>query len=373
MPLAFLCLCLYVPELFRKKNLGILVAVPLFLFLAVHLISAYLSSTSFAIKMLVQTATVLAFVWPFTIRYSQRPIGPFFAAFCCLVGALMAYVIYWHVSRGLYISWKRLLNEKTVFVVLPLILLGLRNWRPIRHLMAPIVILSVIIILLSGERKAYVLLAVAFVLMLNWRNPLTYLVPLIVILVLPFAGEIDKSGYVDRQLATMSGFAEGKVVKSISNHERQEQIRIASSLIRENPAFGIGTGEYNNSYLPQNYANSPLVLSIHGEFTRIMVENGALGLFLYLLNILVSIVGVLFPIANKRPRPRGERVLAAFLLFTLITYVSVEAFDVIIMTATCLMPYVQWLRLSPSALPRARAAAVSPGLARARLPASPSS
>ena len=68
-----------------------------------------------------------------------------------------------------------------------------------------------------------------------------------------------------------------------SNVQRTFSLHISKELISKNPIFGIGTNNYIN-YVEENYSFLPGFMrwGIHGEFQRVTVENGIVGLFLYL-------------------------------------------------------------------------------------------
>ncbi len=77
----------------------------------------------------------------------------------------------WHVARGEFVGWKQLNEPKTVFTVLPLllILLAARFGGPRRQLLFVLAACAAgVVILLSGERKAYLFAVLALAI---WAGP----------------------------------------------------------------------------------------------------------------------------------------------------------------------------------------------------------
>ena len=69
-----------------------------------------------------------------------------------------------------------------------------------------------------------------------------------------------------------------------SNVTRSFSIIVSKEIFLKNPFFGIGTGKYL-PYLKENYyyLPEPMKMGIHGEFQRVLAENGMIGLLFYLL------------------------------------------------------------------------------------------
>ena len=71
---------------------------------------------------------------------------------------------------------------------------------------------------------------------------------------------------------------------TFSGLQRAFVFNISKIYFLENPFFGIGTNNFVNLLL-DDYFNYPKIFKagIHNEFLRVLVENGFLGLFFYLL------------------------------------------------------------------------------------------
>jgi O-antigen ligase len=209
------------------------------------------------------------------------------------------------------------------------------------------------IILLSGERKAYFLLLLLLPLLLNLRSAATYIVPLALVVFIPLAVSLDPTGYLRRQVATIEGFAQGRVVSTVSNEGRSEALRIAFQTIRDNPILGVGTmGELKLARQANSTAAAP-----HNEWVRVAAENGVVGLFFYAATVLWGVVGALRTRVLGRYRSRAEKEAAFAFVAVLVMYISFEALDFIVLLAFLLIPFIQYLRLLPqSPAPLARAA-----------------
>ena len=241
---------------------------------------------------------------------------------------ITAFNIWWHVSHGYYFGWKRLNAPKFLFsygipVLFSVLLLNSRRAGLLDYLCLAAV---GFLLVLSGERKAQIgfliclliLVAVGYVrigpiLLGGWLS------------VLLLSSVIASSPYLSSQLHSLSTLGEAANATigelkapdpdlSLSNAQRAFASRVSAELIGQNPLWGIGT----NAYLPyvrSVYSDYPkyLVIAIHNEFQRILVENGAVGLFFYLLPWLRSATyGALFYART------GSRAAAMYAMFYII-------------------------------------------------------
>jgi hypothetical protein len=95
------------------------------LFLAVHVMSAFLVEPVNGAREGLQAAVILAFVMSLLAYYRRRDISRMMSAFAVLLLAVVAYTILWHVMRGYYFNWKHLHDAKWAFLVLPAVGSGL--------------------------------------------------------------------------------------------------------------------------------------------------------------------------------------------------------------------------------------------------------
>jgi O-antigen ligase len=318
---------------------------PLVLFLAAHLISSFRVSTGNGLFLVAQAAVLIAFVWVFVVRYATRPMRHYFAATGIGLLAFLAYVIGWHISQGFYFSWKRLTDAKAVFNILPLMLvIAARSPSPLTRRLFPTLVAALIVaILISGERKAYILLLLASPLLINLRNPVTYILPFVLIVSAPVAVSLERSGYVARQIDTLQELVQGRVVKTISNEGRSTALSAAYQVFKLYPIFGVGT----NAGLAYAQHTDPLMGAPHNEWVRVASENGVVGLFFYSMTVAWGIYGAMRRTVLGRERSHIEREIAFVLTAMLVLYITLEAFDFIVLLAFLIIPFVQYLRLDP--------------------------
>jgi O-antigen ligase len=330
---------------FLTRLAPIFLVPPLILFLALHLISSFRLSTGNGLFLVAQAAVLTAFVWVFVVRYATRPMGRYFAATGIGLLAFLAYVIGWHISQGFYFSWKRLTDAKAVFNILPLMLvIAARSPSPLTRRLFPALAAALIVaILISGERKAYILLLLASPLLINLRNPVTYILPFVLIVSAPVAVSLERSGYIARQIDTLQELVQGRVVKTISNEGRSTALSAAYQVFKLHPIFGIGT----NGELAYAQRSDPMMSAPHNEWARVASENGVVGLFFYSMTVVWGIYGSMRKTVLGRERSHIEREIAFVLTAMLILYVTLEAFDFIVLLAFLVIPFVQYLRLDP--------------------------
>ena len=93
-----------------------------------------------------------------------------------------------------------------------------------------------------------------------------------------------------------------KEVDSYSNLQRAFAFNISKEYFLRNPIIGIGTNNFiltlNNEHY---YLPDFLMVGIHNEFFRIPVENGLVGLFLYLMRqtIIVASRNIEYDLKNE--------------------------------------------------------------------------
>jgi hypothetical protein len=173
------------------------------------------------------------------------------------------------------------------------------------------------LILLSGERKALIIhLFLSMLLLVRKRNVVLFpVIGIVLVGVIGIAVTSINNPYLTKQLHTLTHpeatgdyetvlatghFAEGDTP---SNAQRNFALMIGLQLFRAHPVTGVGTNKYVDFiedkfwYLPDQ-----MRVSIHGEFLRILAENGGVGFAIYLLTWLVAWV---------RTRRAAQRVVLA--------------------------------------------------------------
>ena len=152
------------------------------------------------------------------------------------------------------------------------------------------------ILVLSGERKAIAIFI--FLLCLYYFRGIGIKSALILIalyFVFLISNEFITNPYIKDKIETTLNFMNtgnyeyvmytGQISDqdTFSNAQRAFSINISKTLIYENTLLGVGTNNYIN-YVEQNYSYLPgfMKLSIHGEFQRVLVENGIIGFIFYI-------------------------------------------------------------------------------------------
>ncbi|PAQ10891.1 O-antigen ligase family protein [Mesorhizobium temperatum] len=275
---------------------GFLLLLP---FLGWHMVSAFSVDAENGLRELLQMSAVGAFA--FALAQEASRVDTHKAVNILLFGMvlILAYTITWHVAHGYLVGWKHLFDPKLAFSFVPIALAGLlifSNRAKRRTLwLAWAGILPLLV--LSGERKAlliYLFLTAALLM----RGRLAAIVPAIAV---GFVGlfvlaTTVENSYVGKQLQTILHplsmgqheylAATGKYAPgdTPSNVQRAFAFTLSRQLISEHPLVGVGTNQFKN-IIETDFSGLPdeLRLAIHGEFQRILTENGIIGLSLYVL------------------------------------------------------------------------------------------
>ena len=297
--LAFLMLgwCFARGRVFPRGGLptGLVLLLPYFTW---HVMSALGAGVDNGLREAMQIATVLAFTWAAAIsldEYDYRRLGTWLAVGMAVI---TLYSIGWHVANGYWTGWKRLVDPKATFTFLPLVLGCIivaaagsrRTWLWLGWAVLGVVILC------SGERKGLVVYAVASAGILARGRIMPFVVvgaaAVAALAVLP---AVIDDPYLARQIGSVANpleagdfstaLATGEAAQgdSRSNAQRGFAASLARSLIETNLLFGVGTNQYER-IVQQRFAYVPEFLQngIHGEFLRVLTENGLVGLLAYL-------------------------------------------------------------------------------------------
>jgi O-antigen ligase/polysaccharide polymerase Wzy-like membrane protein len=323
----------------------------LILYLIYYSISALFVGMGMGAKEIVQIFLLMGFLFVAFGYYRTRPTDRLLIVSAVLIIALLVYNIAWHVAHGEYVGWKQLNEPKTIFTVLPLllILLSAHFGGPGRRFVFVLAACAAaVIILLSGERKAYIFAVIALAI---WAGPwkmLRYALPLALLgILLTYFADADKTGYLDRQLNTFHGLTSDQPKReptlseliddnrsmTISTAQREFSRRIAQSMWEKQPMLGIGTGTFGQAIL--EYKSVPVVfrMNIHGEFYRALYENGIVGLALYIACWVTALGAILL----HWPRVDKIKLLTVIML---VIYCSFEASKELTQLCICALPFI---------------------------------
>jgi hypothetical protein len=261
------------------------------------------------------------------------------------MAAIATVTIVWHIARGYWVGWKQLPDPRLSFVFLPVVLAGLilfaeaEKRRRLHFVWAGLFP----VLLMSGERKALVIYLILSALLFA-RGRLALIVPA---LAAAFAGllllsTVVENPYLQRQIRTLVDpggtgnyqyvLATGRYLPgdTPSDVQRAFAFRVSSQMFAEHPLFGVGTNQYE-TMVSETYPNAPkdMQLAIHGEFQRILTENGLVGFSLYALVWVAAWVRLGRVLRGAREQARltsaQARVLPLLLFIPLALFVGTEA------------------------------------------------
>ncbi len=265
---------------------GFLLLLP---FVFVHVFSAMMVGQSNGIREGLQACVVLAFLLSLSNADDPAPRGTKWWVLFWATWGFLAFNVGWHINEGYWSGWKRLDELKHAFAIatlLTMIWIAMRNFRP-NFLQLALFGLLGGVILLSGERKALVLYALSFLMiMIGMRSRKAVVAFLVPVMCVAVAMIFFVDDYVLRQLnsfAFETGYTPAGAPISYSNEQRIFAFKVGMEMFSQHPLFGVGTNNYQN-LINRFFSFYPdfLRTSIHGEFFRILVENGLVGLFAYL-------------------------------------------------------------------------------------------
>jgi hypothetical protein len=316
-------------------------------FLIFHSFSASLSGTNNFFRETIQVILIIMFGYiisnlRFKIDYKK-------VIYYLLIGSafLMILVIMWHINNDIWVGWKKLPDARIIFTVISIFLFSYLNTIEIYPKQKSKIIMMFvgffIILLLSGERKA--ILIFLFLLLMYYTYGFTFralIGAIVAYYILFFIANNTDNEYMARILNSLIKISEpGEIdfilqagnnieTSSYSNVQRIFAFNVSKELFLENPIIGIGTNNFI-SILDDRYSRLPNYLrgGIHSEFLRILVENGLIGLFLYLLIWFKSWTRTkkILIMANRNGLIKKKQVV--FLLYgiylTLALYVGTEA------------------------------------------------
>jgi hypothetical protein len=354
---------------FSAPRVSRLVLLVLLAYLLDYLTSAIFVKLSMAAVKTLQFALVLSFLFAVFGYYRTHSSDRLLIVATILMMVILVVNIGWHVMHGSIVGWKRLNEPKTIFILMPLVLILLfdrfpRFWRPPRSLCA--VLLSVAIIFLSGERKAYIFAPLVLLIWIEPRKIWRYaILPIAAIPLLWIAGSVDQTGYLHRQLTSLQVLMSGNSTEqmsdsqlidqnrptTLSNAERVFTNRLAAAKWRRKPILGIGTDAFELQMKQDTSIPEEFRLGIHGEFFRALYENGIVGLQLYIAVWISAFASLLIMwLPSSRAGGVSLNKIKLLSLVMLLIYTGFESEKEVMAYALCCLPFVMGL-LPSGALP----------------------
>jgi hypothetical protein len=325
-----------------RVPVGLLMLLP---YLTWHVASATIGGPRNTAREALQVSVVTMFAFLLAQEAPRIDVKRFSRRLLLGIAAIALGTIAWHIAHGYWVGWKQVPDPRLSFVFLPVVLAGLilfaeaERRRRLQFLWVGIFP----VLLMSGERKALVIYLILSALLFA-RGRLALIVPA---LAAAFVGLILLSTlianpYLQKQIRTLvepggSGnyeyvLATGRYLPgdTPSDVQRAFALHVSSQMVAEHPLLGVGTNQYEE-IVGETYPTAPkeLLLAIHGEFQRILTEDGLLGFSLYALVWIAAWVRLRD--ALRRALARGRltgaqaRVLPLLLFIPLALFVGTEA------------------------------------------------
>ena len=319
----------------------------IFPFLIFHSFSALFVSTDNFLRETLQVILIIMFA--FIISGFKSKINYKKIIYYLLIGSVffMTFVIAWHIRHNIWVGWKQLPDTRLLFTTVAIFLFAYLNTIEISQKHKFKIIIMFVgffsILLMSGERKAILVFLFLVLMHYTYGFPLRIIIALVVTywILLFLANTIDNV-YVARILNSLVRITETgnvdftlqtgmlKEADSYSNLQRAFAFNISKEYFLRNPIIGIGTNNFiltvKNEY---SYLPFYLMVGIHNEFFRIPVENGLVGLFLYLMIWYKSWIRTKETLMDAKKNGLINDRQVVFLLyaiyFTLAVYVGTEA------------------------------------------------
>ena len=311
-----------------RADLGAMLMAFLFYVLYAVCNAAVQSSLGTAVKEAIQFGLFLVFFLVFVhyVNTEQRTRQFLF----CFLGVLWVLALqnaFHHVSKGDLSGWKELGDQKithsVIFIVMTVMTIASNKTKG-QVWWWGLLLLALIFLFLSGERKGWVGVMPALLLVvmlsdgggLRWRAirqiSVTVLAGLAVVgLLLAISPYIP---YLSKQVTSTVDFvillfaSDGQSVEETtrSNYGRLFAIELGLRQFSEHPVFGIGLENY--SKLVRGLAiDEEFQRGAHNELVRIAAELGSVGLFSYaVLNIVIAARLIELALSIRQLEPDGR-------------------------------------------------------------------
>ncbi len=262
----------------------------------------------------------------------RQSVALFVAVFLATLWILAMHNVYVHAAQGVFAGWKDLGDQKLSHSMIIVIMAAITvsPFRPKGFWWVCLLIVAVVLLFLSGERKGWVATALAVFCVLaisdhggiRWRalrrtcgvvagaGVLLALAALIA----PLVPYLEKQLFSSFEAASLlwSDGAGTAADTTVSNRNRLAMIEIAMQQIREHPVFGIGPDAFRENALARAFlplAHGDIATGPHNEILRIGAELGGVGLALYAMVYVVLAYRAVVLLAAMPTLDAGERLL----------------------------------------------------------------
>ena len=325
-----------------RVPVGLLLLLP---YLTWHVASATVGGPRNMAREALQVIVVTVFAFLVAQEAPRLDVRRFSRRLLLGIAAIALGTIVWHIAHGYWVGWKQIPDPRLSFVFLPVVLAGLILFAEAERRRRLYLVWAGLspVLLLSGERKALVIYLILSALLFA-RGRLALIVPA---LAAAFVGllllsTVVENPYLQKQIRTLvepggSGnyeyvLATGRYLPgdTPSDVQRSFALHVSRQMFEEHPLRGVGTNQYE-AIVAETYPNAPvnMRLGIHGEFQRILTENGLVGFFLYALIWAAAWVRLARVLRNARESGRltsaQARLLPLLVFIPLALFVGTEA------------------------------------------------
>ena len=279
-----------------RVPVGLLLLLPYFLG---HVASATVGGPRNVAREAIQVLVVIMFAFLLAQEAPRLDVTRFSRRLLLGMVAIAAGTILWHFAHGYWVGWKQLTDPRLAFVFLPPLLAGFILFAEGRKRSALHFVWAGMfpLLVMSGERKALVIYLILTALLFA-RGRLALIVPAVAaaFVGLVLLSTVVENPYLQKQIHTLVDpggtgnyeyvLATGQYLPgdTPSDVQRAFALHVSRELFVQHPLSGVGTNQYEE-IIGETYPTAPeeVRLGIHGEFQRILIENGLVGLSLYLL------------------------------------------------------------------------------------------
>ena len=180
-----------------------------------------------------------------------------------------------------------------------LILLNFKSLRLTLILTSSLLILTDVLIYLSGERTAIALLIISTLLLIfllskfNFLRAATFVLSIIIIIIISLSFSDIKERNIDQTINQM-GLNNGTEKIYIVSDAHESYVYTGLSMFYNNPIFGIGPNNYRNFCNDDNYSSNELSCSTHphNTYIQILAETGFIGLLFILFIVFYIVISI---------------------------------------------------------------------------------
>lgn len=280
----------------QKLSSGFFYLLPFFIF---HSLSALMIDNKNFFREFLQVMIFMGFA--FNLSHFKTSIDCKKIIINLLLGSIciMVFSIFYHLYKGHLMGWKELHDTRIIFTVISVLIFAYLNTteKKEQKIIPFFLTVFLVLVLLSGERKALLVFLFLFIMHYSRGNILKIIVISILIYIfLSLLADYLGEGELKVKINTITNFLNtgnyqyyfntGLLSENdtYSNVARVFAFSVSKDYFLENPILGLGTNNFINIYRYE-YFYLPKIfwVGIHNEFQRVLVENGLVGLFFYLL------------------------------------------------------------------------------------------